>query len=371
MKQITEGKATIHINAKDIATKQQEVFYNPNMELNRTLSILLLSALKRKQQKILLPLAGTGIRGIRFTKELPKKTIDILHMNDVNSQAVKYIQHNLKLNNLEKNKHIIISNDDANKLLANTEEGFDYIDIDPFGSPNFLLDNAIRRLKNNSILAVTATDTAPLAGTYPATSKIKYWATTSNVPAKHELGLRILARKIQLMGMHQEKGLRVLFSYHYQHYYRIYFFCERGKKVCAEQYPKLTMMHNYCNTCGHFEVNENMLKNCLVCKATTIKHTGPLYAGPLQDNILLKKMKKLPTTKTITTLLDNLIAEAKINMAGHYDFHDLASKHKTQINKFEVYTKKLGKYLLARSTTNKYGFKTNAPTKEVYALFKK
>ena len=39
-------------------------------------------------------------------------------------------------------------------------KGFDYIDLDPFGSPNIFLDSAVKRLGRNGILAVTATDTA-------------------------------------------------------------------------------------------------------------------------------------------------------------------------------------------------------------------
>ena len=37
---------------------------------------------------------------------------------------------------------------------------FDYIDIDPFGSPNPFLAAAIGRITRNGIVAVTATDTA-------------------------------------------------------------------------------------------------------------------------------------------------------------------------------------------------------------------
>ncbi len=370
-KTIQEGKASIIIQTKDIATKNQEVFYNPKMELNRTLSILLLRAIKKKSQQILLPLAGTGVRGIRLLLELPKNMIKGILLNDVNPKAATYMNQNLVANNLEKETRVKITTQDANTLLSNTEYGFDYIDIDPFGSPNFLLDNAIRRLKGKAILAVTATDTAPLAGAYPLTCKTKYWATASDVPAKHELGLRILARKVQLLGMHHEKSLLPIFSYHHEHYYRIYFLCERGKQKAAKRYEFLTGIHSYCTTCGQFFVGENKLKQCPYCKERTLRYTGPLYTGALQDVRLLKAMKKIAKDKNIIALLENLITESSVKQVGQYDMHDLAHKNKTTLQKFEVYEKLLLPYTTVRSTTNKYGFKTTAPAKNVHALFKK
>ncbi|MCU0373510.1 MAG: ATP-binding protein, partial [Ignavibacteria bacterium] len=49
--------------------------------------------------------------------------------------------------------------------------GFDYIDIDPFGSPCPFLDAAIKRLSRGGILAVTATDTSALAGKSAVTER--------------------------------------------------------------------------------------------------------------------------------------------------------------------------------------------------------
>ena len=69
--------------------------------------------------------------------------------------------------------------------------GFDYIDVDPFGSPNPFLDAAIKRIARDGILAVTATDTAPLCGTYTNACRRKYWAVPLRNELMHEIGIRI------------------------------------------------------------------------------------------------------------------------------------------------------------------------------------
>src|SRR3989338_10395301 len=173
---------------KELISKKLEIFYNPVMKFNRDCSMLLLNALSeinknpkeydkyvskedyeeiskennndinkesnlkynkghseestenKKSMLIALPLAGSGIRGLRFLKELKKGIIDEIHFNDYKEDFTGMMKKNLKLNKLKKNKKIVIHNTDANLFLLNSS-GFDYIDIDPFGTPNPFLDS--------------------------------------------------------------------------------------------------------------------------------------------------------------------------------------------------------------------------------------
>src|SRR3989344_383600 len=202
---IEEGLAKINIENKKIVSKNMEVFYNPIMSLNRDISVLLLNSLDKKNMQIADPLAASGIRGIRFLKELNKNKIRKIYINDIDKNAVKSIKENLKLNKIKNknNEKIIIINEDANLFLLKST-GFDYIDIDPFGTPNPFLDAACKRLAREGIMAVTATDTSALAGTYPQACIRKYWAVPKKDAIMHETGLRILIRKIQLVGAQYE-----------------------------------------------------------------------------------------------------------------------------------------------------------------------
>ena len=106
---------------------------------------------------------------------------------------------------------MILSEDDANLFLLKSS-GFDYIDIDPFGSPNPFLENAVVRLSREGILAVTATDTSGFTGTYPKATKRKYDSRPIKNEIMHETGIRILIRAVQLFGSRHDKALIPIYS---------------------------------------------------------------------------------------------------------------------------------------------------------------
>ena len=60
----------------------------------------------------------------------------------------------------------------------------------------------------------------------------------------HETGLRILIRKVQLIGMQYEKALFPIFSYLKDHYFRVFFRCIKGKKICDEIAEKHGMLND-------------------------------------------------------------------------------------------------------------------------------
>src|SRR3989338_6408444 len=222
---ISEGKAILDIKGQSHITRKMPVFYNPLMELNRTVSILLLNAIEDSDIQMAFPLAGSGVRGIRFSKELQKDKIRTLCFNDINPVAVRAIKRNIRINNVKKAS---VSHMDANLFLLNSK-GFDYIDIDPFGSPNDFLDAAVKRLSREGILAVTATDTSALCGTHPKACLRKYWSVPARNDMMHEIGLRFLIRKCQLIGAQYDKALIPIYSYAKEHYMRAFFRCSKGK----------------------------------------------------------------------------------------------------------------------------------------------
>ena len=90
---ITEGRAVIG-NIENKVSKKLPVFYNPVMKFNRDISILLLNAIGKKM-RIADPLAGSGVRAIRFVQEL--KTFDKIFVNDASETAVIAIKKNFKI----------------------------------------------------------------------------------------------------------------------------------------------------------------------------------------------------------------------------------------------------------------------------------
>ena len=308
-----EGKAKVFVSKEKKISAKLLIFYNPIMKFNRDLSVLLLNSINGDKLRIALPLTATGVRGIRFLKELDSGKIKSIYFNDNNKNFLRIIKKNFQLNNMrnfdinkDSRKKIKVYNQDANLfLLGNC--GFDYIDIDPFGSPNPFLDSAIRRISRRGILAVTSTDTAALAS-YEKVCKRKYWARPLLSAERHEAGVRILVRKIQLIGAQYGKALTPIFSYYRDHYYRIFLECEKSK----EKTDLILNNHGF------------------------YKEAGPMFLGKLWDNKLVDRMheslsKNLIKNKEIVKFLGIIGEEAKIDSVGFYDLHEICKKNRLRI----------------------------------------
>jgi len=108
VKRIYEGKAQLLIPDLDYYCKvgsakyepsYAPVFYNPEMAFGRSLSILVLRTYQkifRKKLHICDALAGTGVRGIRYSLEVPG--IQRTWLNDKNPLAVELIHEKIPLN---------------------------------------------------------------------------------------------------------------------------------------------------------------------------------------------------------------------------------------------------------------------------------
>jgi len=303
-----EGSIKIKTPKAEKISKEMQVFYNPIMSLNRDISVLLLNSINKKNLQIADPLAATGVRSIRFLKELTKNKIKKIYINDYNKDAIRLIKENLIFNkiNYKNNKKIIIKNQDANLFLLNST-GFDYIDIDPFGSPNFFLDAACRRIARDGILAVTATDTSALCGTFPKACIRKYWATPKKDVIMHETGLRILIRKIQLVASQYDKALTPIFSYSKEHYMRVFLRNEKGKNKVDE----VLKQHGYFNSAGPLWLGNLWDKN--LC--------SKIYNESSKNRILNKNNELIKFLRTIKE-------ESKIKSVGFYDLHDICENPK-------------------------------------------
>ena len=337
MKQIQEGKAMVFVDTPKIITKKLPVFYNTVMKLNRDLSILLLDAFPKDKFNIGLPLAGSGIRGIRFLKELPKKKINSIAFNDYKNDFLGVMKKNLTANKLSKDKRIFLYNQDANEFFIQSK-GFDYIDIDPFGTPNPFLDSAMKRLARKSILAVTATDTSALCGTHPKAGIRKYWAKPLHNELMHEVGLRILIRKIQLVAAQYDRALTPILAFSINHYFRVFFSCIKGKEAT----DKVLKQHGF------------------------FKESGPMWLGSLGDKKLAAAMLLKTEDKKAFKLLEILKEELDVDTVGFYDTHRLGKKIPVR-NKLIEKIRKKG-YKVSVTHFNPMGVKSNIPEKELMKL---
>lgn len=325
---IAEGNIEFKIPKSDKVAKSMTVFYNPKMKLNRDISVLLVKSLGRKLH-VALPLAGSGIRAIRFLKECGD-LIEQINVNDLNPEAFTLMNNNLSELGLKGDNfsHVNTFNKEARIFISQLER-FDYIDIDPFGSPNFLLDLAIQKISRNGILAITATDTAALCGVYPNVCKRRYYATPCHNEQMQEIGLRILIRKVQMVAAQYEKYVRVLFSYSKDHYMRIFFEVKKGKDEATRDIDSHSSFFYNDKTC---EFN--------LIGGDDFNQYGPIYTGPLCDEELVRKMLDFEMDKATRKLLELLMNESKFD-PGFYDIHTLSEKYKLPLIKNEIIKERL------------------------------
>jgi len=360
----------------EYAPSKAPVFYNPMMELNRDLAVLALQAYQKRAGRELVvcePLAGCGVRGIRFAKEV--KGIQRVIVNDINPAAVDMIRYNVKLNRLS--ERISVSNEDANLLLsrhAAPRKRFDFIDIDPFGAPVPYLDSALRALRNSGLIALTATDMAPLCGVYPYVALRKYGGMPLRTEYCHEIAVRLLAGCLASTAAKHNMGVRLLFSHSTDHYVRVYAQAEYG----AEKADKSIWNMGYilhCFSCFHRETHKGIVSRlpdrCCEC-GSRLEVAGPLWLGKLADKDFCSLMerelakRRFGEKNRAVRLLSLVITESE-GPATYYVIDKICDKLgllipsvKDVINKI----KDLGFQAFPTHFSNT-GFRTNAPASVV------
>lgn len=367
---ITEGKAKFYASRDKNGkiSKQLEVFYNPVMKFNRDVSVLLLNNCGIKDIQTADIMAGSGVRSLRFLLELKKGVISSVSVNDYDKNFVKLFEKNLTLNKIKKSKRIHVSSMDANMFLLESM-GFNYIDVDPFGSPNDFLDASVVRLSRDGILSITATDTSPLSGTHPDACLRNYWAKPLHNHLMHEVGLRILIRKVQLVGAQHDKALIPIYSYFKDHYFRIFFKCTKGKLVVDD----VLKSHQYvvhCDKCMNVVVSKFNSVSCPNCKES-MRYSGPMWIGKLFDRELAGKMSRSNMFAEDSKFLDLLNSE--LDTVGFYDIHELCAHYKLKIPNFETLVEKikLNGFTFSRTHFCAVGIRTNAKVDELVDIIRK
>ncbi len=354
------------------------VFYNPVMKLNRDLSVIAIQIFQKElaaKIKICEPLAGSGIRGIRWAKEI--KGVESIVLNDANPHAYELIQKNVQTNHLEQT--ITILNSSANLLLqeySSQADRFDVIDLDPFGSPMPFLSSCVAAAKRRSLLAVTATDTAPLCGVKAEACMRKYAAKPLRTSYAHEIAARILIGASARILSTFEFGVTPLLTHSTDHYIRSYLELRLSVKQTNSSLRNLGYLY-HCPACQTRGLTTNWKvpeASCPSCKGR-VEVAGPLWTGALQSEPFCLKVEeearnRYPTgNKRLLTLLTSLVAEA-LSPALYYDLDEICDRIGTPNPSFkklfEVLTTK--GYRASRTHFKPKGLKTDAPLREIEVM---
>ncbi|MHB8605770.1 MAG: hypothetical protein ACYDCK_11000 [Thermoplasmatota archaeon] len=262
--------------------REPGAFYNPAMALNRDLSVLALAALVRPSMRVLDGLSATGARAVRWRHEVSGDFA--VTANDWNPVAVRLIEENAKRNAVA----VEITRRPLGALLG--ERTFDWVDVDPFGSPAEFLDPACRALSGHAVLALTATDATALAGVYPNVCERRYGATPLRGEIGHEIATRILVGAAVRAAARHDIALAPLVGHADDHYYRVTLGARRGAARADAALATLRYAQ-LCDTCGDRGLTVEKQDVCPAC-GRTMRVAGPLWGGALFDPALLAKMRE-------------------------------------------------------------------------------
>jgi tRNA (guanine26-N2/guanine27-N2)-dimethyltransferase len=307
---IVEGRANVLVpklaafvqKPSDYAPSKAPVFYNPVMEFNRDIAVLALQAYQKivgRDIAICEPLAGCGVRSVRFAKELTG--VKLIETGDINERAYRLTAHNVQINGV--NEFVKVKKKEANMLLSThsaPHKRFDVIDIDPFGSPVGHLDSAVRACRNDGLMALTATDMASLSGVHPKACVRKYGGKPLRTEYCHELAVRLLAGCLATVAVKHNVGIDLVFSHRGEHYVRVYARTTYGAKNADEAVKKIGFVL-HCFKCFHRETVQGPYwiaqdRKCSEC-GSTMSLAGPLWIGKISDAEFCRMMEQEAETR--------------------------------------------------------------------------
>src|SRR5882672_7253900 len=152
MRTIREGLVELELpddprldRAKGPQSKGRMVFYNPAARPSRDLTVALLRAAPAPARgwRVLDGLCGSGVRGLRVALEVERVNEVVLNDGDPESAALAAAQvARLGIGNVR------VTHRALEEALSDSSTRFDFIDLDPYGSPvRFLTSAAVRCAK--------------------------------------------------------------------------------------------------------------------------------------------------------------------------------------------------------------------------------
>ncbi|KAK4519593.1 uncharacterized protein ATC70_009830 [Mucor velutinosus] len=279
---VTEGKATI------LFPKKNEVFYNPVQQFNRDMSIAAIrtwseiynqekaeriekrlakakdeESIEKLQKSlddvktsnnfvVLEALAASGLRSVRYAKEIPR--LKQVVCNDIELDAMEAIKRNVKYNGLTE-ELVKPNHGDAMRVMydcVGTDNKFDVIDLDPYGSAAPFVDGAVQAVSEGGLLCVTCTDLAILAGSmHPETCFGKYGGMPLKNMFPHEMALRLVLQMLQTSAGRYKRHIVPLASCSIDFYLRVFVRVYTSPKEVKKSASKMAIVYE-CSGCHAF-----------------------------------------------------------------------------------------------------------------------
>jgi tRNA (guanine26-N2/guanine27-N2)-dimethyltransferase len=367
--EVTEGGVSIEVPGTSEEEVGDDVFYNPNQELNRDLTIAVLRAYRDREPRASSycdAMAASGIRGVRAAAD----GWDV-RCCDTDPEATELVRRNLDRNELDGE----VLQRDANAYLH--ESVHDVIDVDPYGSPIPFADAALANARD--LVCVTATDTAPLCGAHFRAGIRRYTTVPQNTEYHREMGLRVLVAAMVRTAARYDRAARPILAHATRHYVRCYLELEGGAGTADDAVDELGHVA-HCEDClfrvaerglhASFAEHERLPGTCPACGSERVLVAGPIWLGAVREPAFVEATREAVTDDMGTAeRARDLLAEveAELEEPTHYDQHRLCKAWSRPASGMDEFLERLREAGFAASRAHYSGtaFKTDASVGEI------
>ncbi len=264
---------------------------------------------------ILDALSATGLRALRYAKEIPSVTT--VTANDLSSSATAAI--NLNITHNKNSDKINTATGDARAhmysiLSHNGQRPYHVIDLDPYGTAAPFLDAAVQAVVDGGLLCVTCTDAGVFASTgYLEKTFSQYGGLPFKGPQSHEGGLRLILHAVATCAARYGRAIEPLLSLSIDFYARVFVRVRSSPAEVKFLASKTMFVYNCDEGCGAWttqslaqargkksKTGETIYKfslaqapftsqNCEHCGFRT-HLSGPMWGGPLHNPYFVQCM---------------------------------------------------------------------------------
>ncbi|KAF2663112.1 TRM-domain-containing protein [Microthyrium microscopicum] len=266
------------------------------------------------QFRILDALSATGLRALRYVKEIPFVTS--VTANDLLPAATAAIKLNIEHNALPDTMVIKTTTGNAITHMCSTHNGVPYsvVDLDPYGTAVPFLDSAVQAVADGGLLCVTCTDTA----VFNSMGYLeKTYSQYGGLPVKgdfcHEAGLRLILHSISTAAGKYGISMEPLLSLSIDYYARVFVRLRKSPAEVKLAGGKAMIVYNCDHGCGSW-TTQSFIRNqgkenkdgtlafkhsaaqgppaapfCEHCGSKT-HLAGPMYGGPLHNPVFIDRI---------------------------------------------------------------------------------
>ncbi|KAF2761051.1 N2,N2-dimethylguanosine tRNA methyltransferase [Pseudovirgaria hyperparasitica] len=273
---------------------------------------------QRPDIRILDALSASGLRALRYAKELPFHTA--VTANDLSKQATEAIRVNVEHNRLQDQITARTSNAMAHMYSfvssdgSNESQKYHVIDLDPYGTAAPFLDSTMHAIQDGGLLCVTCTDSAIFNSTgYLEKTYTQYGGLPIKGWHLHEGGLRLVLHSIATTAARYGMAIEPLLSLSIDYYIRVFVRVHKSPADVKFLAGKQMIVYNCDAGCGAWKTQYLARSEPVTRKDGSVyyKHklqqapsasplcefcekkmhlSGPMFGGPLHNPAFIEKI---------------------------------------------------------------------------------